>query len=147
MNKVITYLAALALVSIVPPPTPSGAEPDGMSYTYSPQEGYRIIHRATHPGTLAGTQITLQATATYTNEAGTLMGEAQSEQLVITVGSSTWKRNWTITLPPGTSAAIDSGSGNGGMSINGNQLTVWVNVTNNGQQEQFSWRLLMGPVQ
>ena len=77
MKKVLTYLAALALVSAVPLP-PSGAAPDGMSYTYTPQEGYRIIHRATHPGTLAGTQITLQATATYTNEAGTLMGEAQS---------------------------------------------------------------------
>ena len=146
MLKILSVLFAFcAVVAFASPPPPSSAEPDGMSYTYSPADGYRIIHRATHPGVLAGTQIVLQATATYTNENNTLMGAAQSEQLVITVAPSVWKRNWTMTLPAGTSAAIDSGSGNGGLSINGNQLTVWVNVSNNGQQEQFSWKLLMLP--
>jgi len=125
--------------------TPPGTSPDGMNYTYSPSEGYRVFCRATHPGPLAGTQITLSATATYTNETGQIMGEAQSETLVVNVANTVWKRTWNVVLPEEATVVLDSGSGPGGMSLNGNNLTVWLFVPNNGVQQQFSWRLMLKP--
>jgi len=117
------------------------AEPDGTAWDYLPGQGYQITHRVTHPGTTAGTAITIVATARWYNSEGVQMGEAVSDPCTIIVASETRIREWTYNLPSALQAVLDSGSGDGTLVVSGGELRARVEVPNDGAQHVFSWRM------
>ena len=112
-----------------------------VQWDFLPGRGWKITHRATHPGATAGTELVLEATAVYYNHMGEKVGEVKSEPLVLVVGQTVWRREWEYTLRPGLQAAIDSTAGDGGMELSWPKLKIWVNVPNDGKEHTFSWIL------
>ena len=124
----------LLLLSLLP----AVIDADNVSWRHF-SGGFEITMTASHPGTSAGTQLVLQATAAYCDEAGQLRGQVVSEPLVLTIGQSVWRREWLITVPSGWEASAVSGSG--GIERRPDGLAVWVRCPNDGRDHVFVWKL------
>jgi len=117
-----------------------GAEPDGITSTHD-SSGYTITHRLTNPATPAGTVITVQATATWYDEAGVQLGESVSEPFSVTVAAETRRRDTVVFIPAAFEVVVGSGSGDGTMVFEDGKLTISQPAPNDGAQHVFTWRM------
>jgi hypothetical protein len=109
--------------------------------------GWDLTTTLTHPGTLAGTEITLTGSATYYDYAG-IQYESKSEPLILTVGKATIKREWTTDQSLPSWAQIDKAatSGPGGCEILADgKFRTWVEAENNGQPVTLTCRIRYHP--
>lgn len=121
-----------------------GAEPDGITSPFEPGVGFTVTHRLTHPGTVAGTVIQAQATATYSSADGR-QGTAVSNVCEVTVGEDVFRQETPVFIPTGFSVRVNQDSGSGVLRFEGKRLTVIQEVPNDGQQHVFTWRMVPGP--
>jgi len=109
--------------------------------------GWDVTTTLTHPGTLAGTEITLTGSATYYDYAGNVY-ESEAEPLVLTVGESTIKREWVSdeTLPSWAQIDAAATTGPGGCEILADgKFRTWVEVANNGTSVTLTCRVRYHP--
>lgn len=110
---------------------------DAIYWENLPGGKFKLTMTAKHPGTVYGTQVVLQAKATYYNQALTLMGEAVSEPVTMTVGQSVWKRQWLVSSEFLRDPWFISGVG--GLIHQNEGLLLWVNCPNDGQEHSIVW--------
>jgi hypothetical protein len=120
------------------------AEPDGITSPFEPGVGFTVTHRLTHPGTVAGTVIRAQATATYSSTDGR-QGTAVSNVCEVTVGEGIYRQDTPVFIPTGFSMRVNQDSGSGILRFEGKRLTVIQEVPNDGAQHVFTWRMVPGP--
>lgn len=119
------------------------ALPDGVYWTPIPGEGYLVTHLATSRLTPSGTEITTNATFSYTvnySDGTSVRLRRSSNPVTITVGELVETKEWTYTASPHIDCLVDiANCGEGGVEINGPIFTVYVLVPNDGKQHRFSW--------
>ena len=119
------------------------AEPDGITSPFEPGVGFTVTHRLTHPGTVAGTVIRAQATATYSSADGR-QGTAVSNVCEVTVAEGIYRQETPVFIPTGFSVTINQDSGSGILRFEGKRLTIIQEVPNDGAQHVFTWRMVPG---
>jgi hypothetical protein len=117
---------------------------DTVTTTWVPG-GWNIVSTITDPATVAGTKLTVLATATYTRDG--VVTTSAPESIIVTVGASTLRKDWTTTtalqtyykLTPSTTAT-------GGCELlTDGKLHWWVIATNNGIAVSFTFMLKYAP--
>jgi len=106
--------------------------------------GFTVTHRLTHPGTVAGTVIRAQATATYSSADGR-QGTAVSNVCEVTVAEGIYRQETPVFIPTGFRVVIDQDAGQGILRFDRKRLTVIQEVPNDGAQHVFTWRMVPGP--
>ena len=119
------------------------AEPDGITSPFEPGKGFTVTHRLTHPGTVAGTVIRAQATATYSSADGR-QGTAVSNICEVTVGADVFRQETPVFIPTGFRVVIDQDAGQGVLRFDRKRLTIIQEVPNDGLQHVFTWRMVPG---
>lgn len=117
------------------------AEPDGITSPFEPGVGFTVTHRLTHPGTVAGTVIRAQATATYSSADGR-QGTAISNVCEVTVGEGIYRQETPVFIPTGFRVVIDQDAGQGVLRFDRKRLTIIQEVPNDGAQHVFVWRMV-----
>ncbi len=111
------------------------------------ENGWDVTTTLTHPGTLASTEITLTGSATYYDYVGNVY-ESQSEPLILTVGLSSIKRDWTSDEALPSWAQIDAAAttGPGGCEILADgKFHTWVEAKNDGVPVTLTCRIRYHP--
>ena len=111
--------------------------------TLIPGRGYELVLSGKHPGVVAGTKLEVTAYAEYFDEQGNRIGHTTSEPLILTVGKSIIKKEWSTGFSDQYVAIIWAGSGDGGLELEGRKLTAWVSIPNDGQVHTFTWRMYL----
>lgn len=130
------FLALLCATSVM-------AQGQAPTSTLLPGRGFELSLSGKHPGLPAGTELEVRAYAEYYDETGTRVGYVEAEPLILTVGRSVLRKEWSTGFSDQFVAMVWSGSGDGGLQLEGRKLTAWVDLPNDGQVHVFTWRMLL----
>jgi hypothetical protein len=144
LTVVLAAAITIGLIKSGKTPIPAYANPitldSNMTAEWS-DGGWIITLTLTDPGTVTGTIIPLQATATYYRDDIELSTE--SNIINLTVGDSVYKKVWNISTATSTNYTITNGSGNGGAEfITDGSMKFWVSTKNDGNAYSYSFKIV-----